>query len=401
VATLVLGVCGSISAYRAADLARELMRNGFEVRVCLTDSAERFVSRDLFQVLTGHPCLQDTFEEPIPGRMAHLDWARQADLICIAPASANTIAKLAHGIADDMLTTIVSASRAPLILAPAMNPQMFASDANQTALKTLSSRATTIVQPLEGDVVSGEFGPGKLATQDSIVAACLELKELTQRLDGKHVLITSGPTQEPLDSVRFFTNRSSGKMGAALARAAQLMGAEVTVVAGRGSVQYPLGVNLVPVRTAEEMLKAAREHLSKADWVIGAAAVADYRPETVVEGKMRRDGNALELKLVPNPDIIATLAREKPSKTQVVAFAAEPNDQLEHANLKIKLKSVFAIAVNDISQPGLGFDQDNNALTLVSAFGSNKTSGIRSKLSCALWLMQELLDLDDLHRSNR
>ena len=226
---IVLGVSGSIAAYRAADLARELMRAGHTVRVCLTDSAQKFVTRTLFETLTGQPCLVDTFEEPEIGRMAHIDWARDADLVLIAPATANTINALGMGLGTDMLTTLALAFTGTLVIAPAMNPTMFASDTVAKSVEILRDRGVIFIQPEEGDVASGESGLGKLASNTDIVAECQALLVRSRLLAGKRILITSGPTQEAIDDVRFLTNRSSGKMGLALVRAALLLGGDVTV----------------------------------------------------------------------------------------------------------------------------------------------------------------------------
>ncbi len=382
---VVLGVSGSVAAYRAADLAREMMRAGHTVRVLLTDGARRFVTPALFEALTGQPVLESAFEEPVAGRMAHIDWARAADAVVVAPATANTLARLAHGIGDDMLTTLALATAAPLVLAPAMNPQML--ENASSALAMLEGRAT-IVTPDEGDVACGEHGRGKLASVVRIAAAVESVLVDRQRLAGRKVLITSGPTQEPLDAVRFLTNRSSGKMGAALARAALLMGAEVTVVAGPSSAAYPLGAKVVRVRTALEMHDAALS--LGGDLIVAAAAVADYRPTSVVEGKMRRSSEALMLELVPNPDIVAALALRYPSAT-VVGFAAEPSSDLSAAREKLVLKGLFAVAANDVSDPSIGFDSDDNALRMVFRDGTVRESGRRSKVACARWLLEQVV----------
>jgi phosphopantothenoylcysteine decarboxylase/phosphopantothenate--cysteine ligase len=387
---IVLGVCGSIAAYRAADLARDLMRAGHEVHVCLTDAAQQFVTPLLFETLTGHPCHTEAYQEPERGRMAHIDLARQADLILIAPASANTIAKLVHGDADDMLTTIVSASRAMLMLAPAMNPQMYASRANALNLATLEARGAVIIDPQDGDVVAGESGPGKLASNATILAAVAEVRDLHARFAGQTILITSGPTQEPIDDVRFLTNRSSGKMGSALAQMARWMGAEVTVVAGPQTAPLPLDVRVQRVRTALEMHDAAVAVAPNVDWAIGVAAVADYRPRHRATGKLRRTDESVPLELVPNPDIIAAIAAACPGKT--IAFAAEPSAGLDYARAKLARKGVFALAMNDISQVEIGFESDRNALALLWRDPSRPVaeSGIRSKLACARWLLETL-----------
>lgn len=383
---VVLGVSGSVAAYRAADLARELMRAGHTVRVLLTDGARRFVTPALFEALTGQPVLENTFDEPVAGRMAHIDWARAADVVVIAPATANTLARLAHGLGDDMLTTVVLATRAPLVLAPAMNPHMLANEATAESLRILEARAT-IVAADEGDVACGENGRGKLAPIGRIAAAVESVLADRTRLAGRRVLITSGPTQEPLDDVRFLSNRSSGKMGAAVARAALLMGAEVTVVAGPSSASYPLGAKLIRVRTAQEMLDAALAE--GGDLIVAAAAVADYRPAAPFTGKLRRTSEALSLELIPNPDVVAALAQAFPQAT-VVGFAAEPTEDLDVARAKLDRKGLFAIAANDVSNPSIGFDAEDNALSMIFRDGSVHQSGRRSKLACARWLLEEV-----------
>lgn len=387
---VVLGVSGSIAAYRAADLARELMRHGCTVRVCLTDAAQRFVTPVLFESLTGQPCLQDAFDEPERGRMAHIEWAKEADAIVVAPATANTIAKLAYGMGEDMLTTLAIASRAPLVVAPAMNPKMYADEATQSALFTLRGRAALVVEPASGEVACGDTGQGKLAPIEEIVAATMTVLRRSRVLSGKRVLITSGPTFEPLDDVRFVGNRSSGKMGAALARAALLMGAAVTVVSGPVSVAYPLEARVVRVRTAVEMLAACLPLVAVSDFVIAAAAVADYRPESPVRGKIRRTGETLDLQLVRNPDVLASLSRAAVAPRPVfVGFAAEPDEGLDHARRKLSEKGLDAIAVNDVSGAGVGFEADDNALTLLTPDDS-ESSGRQSKLGCALWLLERV-----------
>ncbi|MBN9501969.1 MAG: hypothetical protein BGO01_10050 [Armatimonadetes bacterium 55-13] len=386
-ANIVLGVCGSIACYRAADLARDLMRAGHVVRVCLTDAAQKFVTPMLFETLTGQPCLIGAFEEPERGRMAHLDWARQADLLLIAPASANTLNKLAAGIADDMLTTMALAYEGPMVVAPAMNPAMYSHDATITAMRTLAERAVLIVEPTEGDVVVGEHGQGKLAANSEIVMAASTVLSARSLYAGKRVLITSGPTQEPIDDVRFLTNRSSGKMGAAIAQAALLMGAQVTVIAGPSATLYPRLARVIHVRTANQMLEEAAEAAGEADMVIGAAAVADYRPVHQAEGKIRRKSVDIHLELTPNPDIIAALAK---LGKRTVGFAAEPTMDLSEAKAKIVRKGLYAIAHNDVSNPAIGFESDKNQLTLILANGSQEVSPLASKLQVALWLLEKI-----------
>lgn len=385
----VLGVSGSIAAYRAADLARELMRNGFTVRVCLTDSAQKFVQPALFEALTGNPCLIEAFEEPERGRMAHIDWARQADIIIIAPATANTINKIAQGIADDMLSTIILATTKPIVIAPAMNPQMYANEITQQSLEELEARGAYIVEPEEGDVACGENGQGKLASISSIIFTVNEVATTSKLLKGKKILITSGPTQEPIDDVRFITNRSSGKMGVALAKAALLMGAEVTIIAGPQEARIPLQLTVVRVKTALEMLEVMKGQAPQHDWIIGAAAVADYRLENPSPGKLRRSESSLQISLVPNPDIIAEAARLAPN-AKVIGFAAEPSTDLSIAKEKIRKKSLFAIAANDVGNTAIGFDSSANAIDLIFADGNILHSGVRSKFQCAVWLLESI-----------
>jgi phosphopantothenoylcysteine decarboxylase/phosphopantothenate--cysteine ligase len=384
----VLGVSGSVAAYRACDLARELMRRGFTVRACLTDSAEKFLSPALLEALTGQPCLIEAFDEPERGRMAHIDWARKADVLVVAPATANILAKLAAGIGDDMLTTVALAYSGPLVIAPAMNPTMFASDATQAAIATLKSRATLFVEPDSGEVACGEQGQGKFADIHRIADAVVAVADRSRLLKGQKVLITSGPTQEPIDDVRFVSNHSSGKMGAALARAALLLGAEVRVVTGPVSIPLPMEATVTRVQTALEMLEAATVIAKDADWIVAAAAVADYRPESVIRGKLRRSKQPLDLKLVPNPDIVAECAQVAKPTAKVIGFAAEPSDDLAIAREKMARKGLFAIAANNIGEPGLGFGSDRNALTVILRDGEAVQSGVRSKLECALWLFE-------------
>ncbi|MCW5939690.1 MAG: bifunctional phosphopantothenoylcysteine decarboxylase/phosphopantothenate--cysteine ligase CoaBC [Fimbriimonadaceae bacterium] len=385
-ANIVLGVTGSVACYRACDLARELMRQGHVVRACLTKAASEFVSPALFEALTQQPCLVGVFDEPEPGRMAHIDWARWADLVVVAPATADAINKLAAGIGDDMLTTLCLATEAPWVLAPAMNPAMYSHPATVDALSTLSARAAWIVEPTEGDVACGEHGQGKLASIAAIVEAIGTLTKRSTRLHGKKVLVTSGPTREPIDDVRFVSNRSSGKMGAALAQAALLMGAEVTVVTGPVSTPLPARARVIRVETAIEMLEGARGSAKHSDLIIGAAAVADYRPIDPTPGKSRRGEGTVTLALTQNPDIIAALAKENP-RAVAIAFAAEPGEGIDYARLKLHSKGVRAIAINDVSREDIGFESDFNELVWLTE-NQEVRSGRLPKLACALWLLE-------------
>jgi phosphopantothenoylcysteine decarboxylase/phosphopantothenate--cysteine ligase len=390
---LVLGVSGSIAAYRAADLARELMRAGFTVRVCLTDAAQGFVTPALFEALTGQPCLVAVFEEPDRGRMAHIDWARQADLMVLAPATANTLNKIAHGIGDDMLTTLALAYEGRMVAAPAMNPAMYLNPETQASIEALKARGVVFVEPQEGDVACGENGQGKLASIPAIVAAVRSVAQVGRLWEGKNLLLTMGPTQEPIDDVRFLTNRSSGRMGAALAQAAVWMGANVRVVTGPTGIALPRSAEVVRVRTALEMRQAGLAMASDCDLLIGAAAVADYRPANYTRGKVRRAEAEIVLPLVANPDVLKDLAAAVPPECLKLGFAAEPSEGEEYARGKLERKGLDGIALNDISRADVGFESSDNELALVTRDRPTLKSGKRSKLECALWLLEQAAEL--------
>lgn len=368
------------------------MRAGYSVRVCLTESAEKFVSRTLFESLTGQPCLVDVFEEPIAGRMAHIDWARAAKLLLMAPATADVIVKLAYGIANDMVTTIALAHDGLLIVAPAMNPTMYSSDRVQRALEMLKRRGAMIVSPADGDVACGENGQGKLASIESIVQSVVQASQQSELLIGKRILITSGPTREPIDAVRFLSNRSSGRMGAALAQASIMMGGDVTVISGPVHVKYPPNAVVISVETAEQMLVAAQSHSSDADVIIGAAAVADYRPESASTQKIRRSEEPLELKLVPNPDIVQALAAGKKASAIIIGFAAETEESVKGGEVKLAKKKLDLIAINRVDIPNQGFESDDNVMTVVKSNGDSISIGPASKLQCAIELLKFAVD---------
>lgn len=390
---LVLGVCGSVAAYRAADVAREVMRAGWSVHVCLTDAAAEFVQPALFEALTGNPVLSSVFDDKIPGVITHIDLARRASVVAIVPATAHTLALLAQGQAPDMLTSLCLAATCPIVAAPAMNPAMYAAEATQASITTLKSRGVVFVEPSEGEVACGETGTGKLAENAQIVEAILAARESSDLLKGKRVLITCGPTVEPIDSVRFLSNRSSGKMGLALARAAIQMGANVTVVHGPISGAIPYPATSVPIQTAQQMLDACLRELSEADIVIGAAAVADYRPANPMNTKLRRSNEPLDLHLLPNTDIISELAKQAKPGTKVIAFAAEPGLQDEDIVAKLKRKGVAGVAANDISRSDIGFGSDSNELAFYTVQGKVGQSGKQSKLMASLWLFRQIATL--------
>lgn len=366
---VVLGVTGSIAAYRAADVARELMRAGFEVRVCLSRAALQFVTPALFEGLTGHPCLTHAFDEPEQGRMAHIDWAREASVLLVCPATANAIAHLAEGKGLDMFTTIALATDAPLVVCPAMNPHMYAHPATQKNIETLRERGAHFVEPQEGDVACGEHGEGKLATTERIVSETLLAANRSELYQGLTVVVTAGPTHEPIDPVRFLANRSSGKMGYALADAARRMGARVRLISGPTHLHAHPKVELVRVTTAEEMLQATLEATADANLLIGAAAVADFRAASPSKEKIRREGN-LTLTLTPNPDILATAASQRPGLI-IVGFAAEKGLDESSARRKLEEKGLAAIFLNDFSRTDIAFDSDENEGVLLLRGGES------------------------------
>jgi phosphopantothenoylcysteine decarboxylase/phosphopantothenate--cysteine ligase len=388
---VVVGVTGSVAAYRAADICRELMRSGFSVKVCLTRSAEKFVTRSLFEALTGNPAITDVFDEPVDGRMAHIDWAREAACILVCPATANAIATLAAGKAEDMFSTIVSASDAPLVIAPAMNPEMYASQANADNMRALASRGAIFVEPDEGDVACGEQGQGKLATAGRIVAAVQEAAFRSQALEGKTVVVNAGPTREPIDPVRFLSNRSSGKMGVAIARAALQMGASVRLVIGPSSVVVPPKAQVTRVETADQMLQATLAACQGADLFIATAAVADYRPATAQSQKIKGK-EPFSLDLVPNADIVAAARQQNPALS-IIAFAAETDRHEDNARAKMQAKSVQGIVLNDVGDNTIAFDADMNSGTLFLADGHSIVLPKESKFNVAVRILQAVAKL--------
>jgi phosphopantothenoylcysteine decarboxylase/phosphopantothenate--cysteine ligase len=367
---IVLGVTASIAAYKAADLASKLVKSGVDVYPVLTAEAARFVGPATFTALTGHPCPIDTFDEPFPGEIAHIWLARNCDLIAIVPASMNCIARLAHGLADDMLTATVMATAAPILLAPAMNTGMWNNPATQANLETLSKYGYQFIEPVTGMLACRTEGVGKMADVVTIEAAIQSVLRGSQPLSGKHVLITTGPTREPIDPVRYLTNRSSGKMGYALAETARRLGAAVTLISGPTALPAPIGVQTIPVETAREMMNAVQAHVQTANIIIAAAAVADYRPETISPQKIKKNGSAPTIALVENEDILAWIGKSKRPDQTLVGFAAESENLLANANKKLQGKNLDWIVANDITAAGAGFDADTNIATLISRDGA-------------------------------
>lgn len=367
---VVLGVTGGIAVYKACELLRLLQKRGIDVFVVMTQNACRFVAPLTFETLSGHPVAVDTFDRPQTWEVEHIALAKRADLFLIAPATANIMGKMACGIADDMLSTTVMATRAPVLVAPAMNTGMWENAAVQQNVKTLRARGVEIVAPVSGHLACGDSGAGKLEDVEIIAERACELLFAKKDMEGLRVMVTAGPSREALDPVRYISNRSSGKMGYAIARAAQKRGAEVTLLSGPVAIEAPLGVKLVPFTTTQELLDRASELAREQDLLIQAAAPADYRAKEVAPQKIKKQGGEpMTFTLVENPDVAATLGKAKRSGQVFVGFAAETNDVLAHAKDKLARKNLDMIVANDVTRPGAGFDVDTNIVTLITKDG--------------------------------
>lgn len=367
---VVLGVTGGIAVYKACELLRLLQKRGIDVFVVMTQNACRFVAPLTFETLSGHPVAVDTFDRPQTWEVEHIALAKRADLFLIAPATANIMGKMACGIADDMLSTTVMATRAPVLVAPAMNTGMWENAAVQQNVKTLRARGVEIVAPVSGHLACGDSGAGKLEDVEVIAERACELLFAKKDMEGLRVMVTAGPSREALDPVRYISNRSSGKMGYAIARAAQKRGAEVTLLSGPVAIEAPQGVKLVPFTTTQELLDRASELAREQDLLIQAAAPADYRAKEVAPQKIKKQGGEpMTFTLVENPDVAATLGKAKRSGQVFVGFAAETNDVLAHAKDKLARKNLDMIVANDVTRPGAGFDVDTNIVTLITKDG--------------------------------
>ena len=368
---ILLAVSGGIAAYKVPELVRALDRAGHAVRCVLTEAATHFVSPLVLQALTREPARSSLLDPGEEGRIGHIDLADWAEAVVVAPATANVLAKLAAGIADDLVTTVLLATRAPVLVAPAMNVNMWEHPATQANLATLRARGVACVGPDAGTLACGWEGAGRMS-EPAEIAGAVELLLGTRSLAGEKVVVTAGGTREPIDGVRALVNRSSGKMGFALAAEAARRGAEVTLVAGPASLPTPAGVRRVDVETALEMRAAVRAELPHASVVVMAAAVADFRPADPVAGKLKKEdlapGAGLELRLVENPDILAEISRERGSRI-VVGFAAESRDVIASARRKLARKGCDLLVANDVSRSDAGFESDRNAVALLSPDG--------------------------------
>jgi len=380
-ARVLVGVTGGIAAYKACEVVRLLVKDGHEVTPLLTPDAERFVTAHTFEALARREAPRDLYPHLV-----------EADLLVVAPLSANTLAKLAHGLADNVLTQAALAFRGPVLVAPAMNVRMWEHPATRENVARLLERGVELIGPEEGELAEGEHGAGRMTEPEAIFARCREILGLGSTLAGKRVVVSAGGTREPIDLVRYVGNRSSGRMGVALAQEAKRRGAEVTLVYANGSVPPPLGVEVVPAPTAADM---EREMLARgdADVVLMAAAVADYRPSNPEEGKRPKDKEMWTLTLEPTDDVLAELGRRRSNGQVLVGFAADAGERgLERAREKLANKGGNLIVFNDVSQSGVGFEAEDNEIVLVSSQGERRI-GRRSKEECAVAILDDVEDL--------
>lgn len=379
-ARVLLGVTGGIACYKAVEVARLLQRGGADVRVVMTEAAMRFVGPATFAAVTHHPVPTDLFDSP--ERVIHIRLAREVHLVLVAPATANVIAKMAYGIADDLVSSTLLAATCPLVVAPAMHTEMWTHPATRANVETLRSRGVVVVDPEEGDLAGGDEGIGRLAEPPAIVRAVAATFARGHDMAGLRVLVTAGPTQEPIDPVRFVGNRSSGKMGYAVAAEAARRGAAVTLVSGPTWLEDPPRVEVVRVRTAAEMRDAVVARYADADVVVKAAAVADFRPSSPAGAKIKKDKGPPRIALEPTPDILAELGRAK-TRQFLVGFSAETEDALAHGRKKLSAKNLDMIVVNVVGAPDSGFESDTNRAVVVTADGDELELPLMTKPAMA------------------
>ena len=389
--TVVLGVTGCIGAYKACEVLRDLQRSDVDVHVVMTENATRFVSAMTFEALSRHPVFTDQFALGGDGDIRHISLADDADLLLVAPATANVIGKFARGIADDSLSTLYTATKAPVLVAPAMNVNMFEHPAVVENLETLRARGVGIVEPGSGYLACGWLGKGRLAEVAEIVEAAMRALSPKRDLQGRSVLVSAGPTIEDIDPVRFLSNRSSGRMGYAIAAAAEARGAKVTLVSGPVELAAPSGVQVVAVRSAKEMASAVKQHSEGADVVVMAAAVADYRPVHTAPEKLKKQNGVLALELERTEDILAGLGGR--AGRTLVGFAAETEKLREHARRKLEKKRLDLIVANDVSQQDAGYGGDRNSALLIDASGAETEVPLVSKRELAGRIWDRIVEI--------
>ncbi|RGD63695.1 bifunctional phosphopantothenoylcysteine decarboxylase/phosphopantothenate--cysteine ligase CoaBC [Lachnospiraceae bacterium OF09-6] len=364
--TVILGVTGSIAAYKIATLASMLVKKQASVHVIMTKNATNFINPITFESLTGHKCLVDTFDRNFEFQVEHVSIAKQADVVMIAPASANVIGKLAHGLADDMLTTTFLACKCPKIVSPAMNTAMFENPIVQDNLKILEKYGYEVIQPASGYLACGDTGAGKMPEAETLYQYIERTLADPKDLIGKKVLVTAGPTQENIDPVRYITNHSSGKMGYAVAKAAMLRGADVTLVSGQTALTPPMFVKYVQITTAEEMYQEVTSRSDEQDIIIKAAAVADYRPKTVYENKVKKKEGQMAIELERTRDILAYLGEHKKENQFLCGFSMETENMIGNSRAKLQKKNLDMVAANNVKVDGAGFQGDTNVMTLIT-----------------------------------
>ena len=389
---VVLGVTGGIACYKSCELVSRLVKAGADVYVIMTDHATKLVQPLTFQTLSKHPVAVDTFQPVNAFEVEHIALAQRADLFLIAPATANILAKMAHGIADDMLSTTVLATKAPILVAPAMNTGMWENPATQENIRTLQKRGVQLCGPEGGRLACGDSGMGRMSEPADIAEAALALLNQQETMRGLKVLVTAGPTREPIDPVRYITNRSSGKMGYALAEAALQMGAEVTLVSGPVTLTPPAGTRVLPVETTEDLLTVMQAEAPAQDIIIQAAAPADYRPREVADQKIKKQaGEPFTLVMAETPDVAKAVGKARRADQFIAGFAAETEKLTEHAAEKLERKNLDMIIANDVTRPGAGFDVDTNIITVITKEGS-KDYPMMTKKELARVILEEILN---------
>ena len=388
--TVILGVTGSIAAYKAANLASLLKKQHADVHVIMTENAKQFITPVTFESLTGNKCLTDTFDRNFQFQVEHVELAKRADLVLVAPATANVMAKLAHGIADDMLTTTVLACQCPKLIAPAMNTRMYENPVTQDNQEILKKYGWQVIEPASGYLACGDTGKGKFPQEGLIVEHVLNAIACQKDMKGLRVLVTAGPTMEAIDPVRFISNHSTGKMGYAIASVCARRGADVTLVSGKTALAAPVGTKRIDVKSAQEMFDAVTEHAAQQDIIIKAAAVADYRPAVVSDQKVKKKDGELSIALARTQDILAWLGEHRTETQVLCGFAMETEHMVEHAREKLLRKNVDLIAANNVKVAGAGFGTDTNVITLIGRDGIRELE-LMSKEEAAMKLIDELL----------
>lgn len=387
--TVLLGVTGSIAAYKIASLASMLVKQHADVHVIMTQNATNFINPITFETLTGNKCLVDTFDRNFEFQVEHVSLAKQADVVLVAPASANVIGKMAHGIADDMLTTTILACKAPILVSPAMNTNMYENPIVRDNMRTLEKYGMKVITPSFGFLACGDTGAGKMPEPETLYSYIEAEIACDKDLVGKKILVTAGATQEALDPVRYLTNHSTGKMGYALAKAAMLRGAEVTLVSGRTNLQPPLHVNVVPVVSAQDMHEAVEERFDETDILIMAAAVADYRPKEYVDHKIKKEEGNHMIELARTTDILGTIGARKRSDQWICGFSMETDSLIENSKAKLEKKHLNMIVANNLRTEGAGFGTETNVVTMI---GPEKMTELPllSKLDVAHCILDEV-----------